>query len=413
MFPYIRQIKVNDCFTYQNFEILKELPDSFKHIILTGKNGSGKTTILNRIGFLLQSAENGQNIDQQIRSLSQQIAQNPKHENRKQWETNLKQYKDVELDFFNDTNQLGLSGQGYNYLKANKGSFIFSFFRAHRKVNLQEVQTVTKETDFVTQLNQSRNSENFIRQFKQYIVNKKVYEAFDYMKSKNDSISQSKKFFDNLTEILRVIFKDKKLELEFVQESFEFYLNLGDQRRVTFNQLSEGFSAFLSILMDLLMRVDLLRKQIGDYSLNPPGIVLIDEPETHFHIEMQYEILPLLTALFPNIQLIIATHSPAIISSLEHALVFDLSSKSNVSNWVLGSSYSELMVTHFGLENEFGPKADKLLEELNSAYSKSNLGKLKELLTEYEEILTTSLRLEIESKIIEIESKKLKNDKRN
>ena len=160
MFPYIRQIKVNDRFTYQNFEILKELPDSFKHIILTGKNGSGKTTILNRIGFLLQSAENGQNIDQQIRLLSQQIAQNPKHQNRNQWETNLKQYKDVELDFFNDTNQLGLSSQAYNYLRSNKGSFIYSFFRAHRKVNLQEVQTVTKETDFVTQLNQSRNSEN-------------------------------------------------------------------------------------------------------------------------------------------------------------------------------------------------------------------------------------------------------------
>ena len=413
MFPYIRQIKVNDCFTYQNFEILKELPDSFKHIILTGKNGSGKTTILNRIGFLLQIAEDGRNVDKQIRILSQQIDQNPKHQDRNKWEAVLKKYKDVELDFFNDTNQLGIRGQAFNYFKSNKGSFIYSFFRAHRKVDLQQVQTVTKETDFVTQLNESRDSENFIRQFKQYIVNKKVYEAFDYMKSKNDSISESKKFFDNLTEILRVIFKDKKLELEFVQESFEFYLNLSDGRKVTFNQLSEGFSAFLSILMDLLMRVDLIRKQIGNYSLNPPGIVLIDEPETHFHIEMQYEILPLLTALFPNIQLIIATHSPAIISSLEGALVFDLSSKSNVSNWILGSSYSELMVKHFGLENEFGPKADKFLEELNKAYSENNLSKLKELLIEYEDILTTSLRLEIESRIIEIESKKINNDKRN
>lgn len=413
MFPYIRQIKVNDCFTYQNFDILKEIPESFKHIILTGKNGSGKTTILNRIGFLLQKAENGQNIDRQIRILSQQIDQRPKHQNRHQLETALKQYKDVELDFYNNTNEYGLSGQAYDYFKSNKGSFIYSFFRAHRKVDLQQVQTVTKETDFVNQLNESRDSENFIRQFKQYIVNKKVYEAFDYMKSKNDSISESKKFFNNLTEILRVIFKDKKLELEFVQESFEFYLNLSDGRKITFNQLSEGFSAFLSILMDLLMRVDLIRKQIGDYSSNPPGIVLIDEPETHFHIEMQYEILPLLTALFPNIQLIIATHSPAIISSLEGALVFDLSSKSNVSNWILGSSYSELMVKHFGLENEFGPKADKFLEELNKAYSENNLSKLKELLIEYEDILTTSLRLEIESRIIEIESKKINNDKRN
>jgi ABC-type Mn2+/Zn2+ transport system ATPase subunit len=29
--------------------VLDEVSDTFKHIILTGKNGSGKTTILNRM----------------------------------------------------------------------------------------------------------------------------------------------------------------------------------------------------------------------------------------------------------------------------------------------------------------------------------------------------------------------------
>ena len=413
MFPYIRQIKVNNCFTYKNFEVLNEIPDSFKHIILTGKNGSGKTTILNRIGFLLQTLESGVNISKEINILKNQIANSSLGNKRNRIKTKLKRYKDVELDFFKDPYKLQRNGTLLNYFESNKGSFVFSFFKANRKVNLTNVETVSKESDFINLLNKSKSSEDFIPLFKQYIVNKKVYEAFDYMNAKNNSnISESKRFFDDLTNILRIVFKDKKLELEFVQESFEFYLKLGDKRRVTFNQLSEGFSAFLSILMDLLMRVDLIRKQNGDYSLNPPGIVLIDEPETHFHIEMQYEILPLLTALFPNIQLIIATHSPAIISSLEHAIVFDLSSKLNMSNSVLGSSYSELMVTHFGLENEFGPKADELLEELSDAYSENDQTKLKELLNEYEGILTTSLRLEIESKIIEIESKKIINDKR-
>jgi predicted ATP-binding protein involved in virulence len=219
-------------------------------------------------------------------------------------------------------------------------------------------------------------------------------------------IKRSKIFFDNLTIILRSIFKDEKLELEFVQENFEFYLNLNDSRKITFNQLSEGFSAFLSILMDLLMRTDLLRKTKGDFSLEPEGIVLIDEPETHFHLSMQYEILPLITGLFPKIQLIVATHSPAIISSIKEAVIYDLTSKEEVSGWVLGSSFSELMIKHFGLDNEYSSTADRIIDEIKIAVKKNDAKMLEKILDENQIYLTPSLRLEIESQIINIKSSK-------
>ncbi|HHC23843.1 MAG TPA: hypothetical protein ENK58_00300 [Desulfobacterales bacterium] len=76
--------------------------------------------------------------------------------------------------------------------------------------------------------------------------------------------------------------------------------------------------------------------------------------------------------LFPNIQLIVATHSPAIISSLKNAVVHDLTSKNEVSNWITSSSFSELMITHFGLDNEFSPVADKIIEAFKEAYSEKN-----------------------------------------
>jgi len=69
-----------------------------------------------------------------------------------------------------------------------------------------------------------------------------------------------------------------------------------------------------------------------DNALYPHGIVFLDEPETHLHLEMQYEVLPLLTNLFPNIQFIVATHSPAIISSLKDATVYDLSSQNSTDS---------------------------------------------------------------------------------
>ncbi len=171
MFPYIRQIKVNDCFTFQNFKILDELPDKFRHIILTGKNGSGKTTILNRIGFLLQQSESGTNMQQEVQDLKSTIANNPKHPHISQWQMLLKNYNDVELKFFNDRNQSGLSGNAYNNFRQNKGNYIFSFFQAHRKVQLTDVLTVIKETHFLNRLNELSNTEDFISLFKQYIVN--------------------------------------------------------------------------------------------------------------------------------------------------------------------------------------------------------------------------------------------------
>lgn len=65
---------------------------------------------------------------------------------------------------------------------------------------------------------------------------------------------------------------------------------------------------------------------------NTEGIVLIDEIETHLHLELQKEILPFLTKLYPNIQFIVSTHSPFILSSVDNAVVFDLENKTLVPN---------------------------------------------------------------------------------
>jgi predicted ATP-dependent endonuclease of OLD family len=395
-FPYISQIKVNNCFTYHDFLIPKCELTEFNHIILTGKNGSGKTTILNRVALILSKLQDGLSRSTAIDRLQGTINANLKHDARNSWEQQIRELKDIDLIYLG-----GLE----NMLINKPEDYIVSFFKAHRKVELHEVNTVTKESDFLVSLKKQNSTDDFISKFKQYLVNKKVYEAFDFMNDKQIIPNQSKIFFDNLSDILRTIFNDDKLELEFVQENFEFYLKLNDSRRMTLNQLSEGFSAFLSILMDLLMRTDLLRKTKNNYSLEPEGIVLIDEPETHFHIEMQYEILPLLTRLFPKLQLIVATHSPAIISSIEDAIIYDLTSKEVVSGWVLGSSFSELMIKHFGLDNEYSPLADKIIIEINNAVRDKDTERLKTILIKNERFLTPSLRLEIESQIIHIQSK--------
>lgn len=68
-----------------------------------------------------------------------------------------------------------------------------------------------------------------------------------------------------------------------------------------------------------------MQKQTGrSFHFNLPGIVLVDEIETHLHLELQKNIMPLLTAIFPNIQFIVTSHSPFILNSLKDVVIYDL-----------------------------------------------------------------------------------------
>ena len=65
--------------------------------------------------------------------------------------------------------------------------------------------------------------------------------------------------------------------------------------------------------------------------------MLIDELETHLHVELQRKILPFLTEFFPRIQFIITTHSAYILNSISNACIYDLEKQVRFTDF---SSYS-------------------------------------------------------------------------
>ena len=50
--------------------------------------------------------------------------------------------------------------------------------------------------------------------------------------------------------------------------------------------------------------------------LAAPGILLIDEIELHLHPRWQQKVIPALRTAFPNTQLIVTTHSPAVLTTV-------------------------------------------------------------------------------------------------
>ena len=80
-------------------------------------------------------------------------------------------------------------------------------------------------------------------------------------------------------------------------------------------QLSQGEKSLLALIMDMTHRLMLLNPSL-DNPLHGNGVVLIDEIDLHLHPAWQQRVIPSLLRTFPNIQFIVTTHSPQVLSTI-------------------------------------------------------------------------------------------------
>ena len=92
-------------------------------------------------------------------------------------------------------------------------------------------------------------------------------------------------------------------------------LNL--EREIIFlHQFSDGQRVLFGLIGDIARRL-LLLNDVSDTPFDGRGIVLIDEIELHLHPSWQQKIILILRESFPNIQFIVTTHSPHILTTVE------------------------------------------------------------------------------------------------
>lgn len=203
----------------------------------------------------------------------------------------------------------------------------------------------------------------------------KATQAFTKSNEKNRKISEWFHAFEN---ILKTIFEDDDLELKFDDETFQFSICESGREPFDFNTMSSGYAAVFDIINDLIIRMEAQSGLRTEFDME--GIVLVDEIETHLHLELQKKILPVLTGLFPNIQFIITTHSPFVLSSLDNAVIYDLENKTLVKNGLKNLPYEGIVEGYF--------KTDTLSKELREKFERYKELVSKEKLSdeEYEEI---------------------------
>jgi predicted ATP-binding protein involved in virulence len=181
------------------------------------------------------------------------------------------------------------------------------------------------------------------------------------------------------------------------------YLEQKDLQPIS--QLSAGYQSLLWMAMELAFRLAQLNPEMKDPQ-QATGIVLIDEVDMHLHPRWQWKVVPTLSSVFPNIQFIIATHSPIIISSCKQANLIRISELKEVDHPADAYAYSvrdvvELIQGSNGIPEEL----QKLSSQFDEALNQENYEKAKELLEEMRaeygsdntEVKTAELELMLET----------------
>lgn len=201
-------------------------------------------------------------------------------------------------------------------------------------------------------------------------------ENLSFLKRDNRNIdfSEEREYVSNkLLEFTKPLNKEYK----FINQEFELYrvsvnrfeksdytleFSFKDGRVIKFDTLPMGYKRVLSIVIDIAYRSFILN---GNFESE--GIVLLDEIELHLHPTLQQEILQRFKTTFPNIQFIITTHSPLVISN------FKADNKNIITKLIHeGNDYSsEIVENIYGIDYNTG-----LTEIMDSSYRKSEIDSL-------------------------------------
>lgn len=275
--------------------------ESKKHLVLTGRNGAGKTSLLLELKNTLESE-----FLMGVSSIMPVTA----HMNHSHQEI---------------------------FAESQKNNIVLTFFSADRSFKPE----IPHEIKPIGGVSAGDPEVTASQSFHRFLVNA----DYDLLRAERDKdglrTNHLKNWFSIVEDALRDIFDDNELTLQQNKSGYSFSINIKGREPFSFHQMADGYSAFFDVVAEIMMRMEFAKH----YEYDMPGIVVIDEIEIHLHVDLQKKILPFLCKMFPKVQFIVSTHSPFVMSSLSDAIVYDLEKNIRYEDM---SAYSyESIVEHF------------------------------------------------------------------
>lgn len=154
-----------------------------------------------------------------------------------------------------------------------------------------------------------------------------------------------------------------------------------------FKVLSDGQKNVVAVAADIAWRAAQLNPHLGfNAALETPGIVLIDELDLHLHPAWQMRVLENLMRAFPKVQFIVTTHSPQIMSAAPPHSVRLLDSKHGAMHVdrLRGRDTNSILEDVLGVPSR-PPQWKEKLERLARFIEEESLDDAERLLKELEQ----------------------------
>lgn len=361
-----------------------------QHLLLTGKNGSGKTSLLLEIEKFLRAINDeklSQVFDQYptwINEAKKKVLSASSDSEKYAADKDLKQCLGF-LKKYSDGVQINLNQYEGLEMMYHNGKFITAYFPSERKAQFMRpngVENITLENTYGI-------DESAGDILLKYMVHLKTQQAYARNEGDQTTADKIQQWFDRFDLALQILLDEESIHIEYDYKKYDFKIRQNGREPFSFNELSDGYSSVIYIVSDLILRMDknwLLEDKISEYDYQ--GIVLIDELETHLHIELQKKIFPFLTKFFPRIQFIVTTHSPYILNSISNAKAYDLERQVELDN-LSGFSSDDLAEGYF--------EADAYSDELKISLNRYEELCLRNDLTEDERAERAEIRIKFKN----------------
>jgi predicted ATP-binding protein involved in virulence len=293
--------------------------------IITGENGTGKTTVLDAIRLIFginytDSSFNWQNSQKQV------IGRNLSKANRKENKISLTiEYEKTHKYIF----QENLQNYGANS-SLDENLTLLKRLPALFSVNEQSEYKLCVDYWTSKISNDNFDIQTFtVPKHNEYLINSlsglhkntditNLICYFDYLRSSDSPKEKAAGEF--LYATLKKIFKISLNNAEFayvLRSTFTPIVKQGETE-ITLDKLSSGNMYLIQRLVSMLSKmysIHVLNETPIETMLETEGLLLIDEAENHLHPKWQKTFLHNILDIFPNLQIILTTHSPFIVAS--------------------------------------------------------------------------------------------------
>jgi len=193
--------------------------------------------------------------------------------------------------------------------------------------------------------------------------------VFGYGSAAVEPNEEAIKIFEGFENILRVMLP-ASLSFKSLKVRGPEVLLVTDTGEISLEAVSGGAAA----VIDMAWQIHMYAQLCDEF------VVVIDEPEAHLHPALQQRLLPDLLTAFPKSQFVIATHSPFMVTSVQHSNVYVLNynAEGKVDSTLLdkankAGSADEILMDVLGVPSTIPQWAQTKIKAIVDEFSKGPL----------------------------------------